>query len=77
MVDTSAVLESDRELLKEMDAKVQLLRSMVDGLNKTEKDVLKLTKQLKEVQRRSCCEPRSDRIAALSAGKVVQPKEPF
>ena len=42
--------ETDAELLREMDEKLQSLRSKVDGLCKTEREVLKLTRQLKDVE---------------------------
>ncbi|KAJ1480232.1 hypothetical protein T484DRAFT_1811340 [Baffinella frigidus] len=43
-------LQGDSELLGEMDEKLQSLRNKIDGLGKTEREVVKLTRQLKDVE---------------------------
>lgn len=43
-------LEADKENLIELDSKLQGMRRKIDGLTKTEKDVGKLTKQLREAE---------------------------
>jgi len=50
IVEMQHSAETDAELLREMDEKLQSLRSKVDGLCKTEREVLKLTRQLKDVE---------------------------
>eukprot|EP00281_Chroomonas_sp_CCMP1168_P000577 CAMPEP_0206266474 /NCGR_PEP_ID=MMETSP0047_2-20121206/30593_1 /ASSEMBLY_ACC=CAM_ASM_000192 /TAXON_ID=195065 /ORGANISM="Chroomonas mesostigmatica_cf, Strain CCMP1168" /LENGTH=421 /DNA_ID=CAMNT_0053694529 /DNA_START=15 /DNA_END=1280 /DNA_ORIENTATION=- len=48
--DMGSQLEGDKELLIEMDTKLQSLRRKIDGLLKTEKDMGKLTKHLREAE---------------------------
>mmetsp|Transcript_67091 Transcript_67091/g.98159 ORF Transcript_67091/g.98159 Transcript_67091/m.98159 type:complete len:441 (-) Transcript_67091:272-1594(-) len=50
IAEMSNTYETDNEILRDMDDKLQTLRTKVDGLNKTEKDVSKLIKQLKDVE---------------------------
>eukprot|EP00290_Baffinella_frigidus_P013954 CAMPEP_0180154368 /NCGR_PEP_ID=MMETSP0986-20121125/24122_1 /TAXON_ID=697907 /ORGANISM="non described non described, Strain CCMP2293" /LENGTH=454 /DNA_ID=CAMNT_0022102719 /DNA_START=120 /DNA_END=1484 /DNA_ORIENTATION=- len=50
IVEMQAEAEGDSELLGEMDEKLQSLRNKIDGLGKTEREVVKLTRQLKDVE---------------------------
>ena len=50
IAEMSTAYTTDHETLRDMDRKLQALRTKVDGLNKTEKDVSKIIKQLKDVE---------------------------